>query len=229
MPVPSRVRWPAAVIDLGHRVELRQVLVRVVHVVDDAEVGLQDGAAVLVPRREAELVRERRPAGGHVLPQRHVNGVEHVVVEVELVRADARLLERIDAERRHQRLASVLLPDEGIHVGGIRGIVQDDERRVHVTGRGRVWGSGDDESGRGERGQDSAHSLLHVVLLVRVWVVVELSGEQGAFRRQEHRAEASRLLQPARGLAPLACAGMNDRRRGGTAGRPPCLRRARAR
>ena len=121
-------------IHLGDPVGLHQIL-RAHHPrLDDAEIRLQDRLLVLELRVELELITERRAPCRHVAAGGDVNLVEHVVVEVVLVWADARLLEGVDAERRDQLLAGRFLLDEGIHVGRVGRVVQRDERRIHVTG-----------------------------------------------------------------------------------------------
>ncbi len=153
---------PGPVVDPGHRVGLCQVLRRVVDLVDHPEVRLQDRLRVLELRSEAELIRIRRTACGDVAAGGDMNRVEHVVVEVELVGSDAGLLERMDAERGDERLASVLLLDERVHVGRIRGIVQGNERRVHVARRARRRGSREQESSRRQRRQRAIQQFSHV-------------------------------------------------------------------
>ncbi len=59
--------------------------------------------------------------------------VEHVVIEVVLVGANARLLVWVYRERSREIFPAEPLGDERIHVGRIRRIVQGDERRIHVT------------------------------------------------------------------------------------------------
>jgi hypothetical protein len=64
-----------------------------------------------------------------------VNGIEHVVVEVEFVRSDAGLLEWVYAKCGDEHFAAVFLLDECVYVRGIGGIVQSDQRRIHMAGR----------------------------------------------------------------------------------------------
>ena len=139
MPRPSRVERPVRPVDLVHRVALDEVLRRVADVGDHAEVRLQDRVAVPVGRVELELIGVGRATLRHVVSGGDANLVEDVVVEVVLVRTDARLLVRVDRERGGQILAAEPLRDERVDVGRVRGIVQGDERRIHVTGcaRGR--------------------------------------------------------------------------------------------
>ena len=122
-------------VDASHGVRLHQVLSRPADVLDDSIERLQDRLPVAELRGEVELVAERGTPGGDVLAECDVDLVAHVVVEAVLVRPDPRLLERIDGERGRQVLDAVLLGDEGVDVGRVGGVVERDERGVHVTGR----------------------------------------------------------------------------------------------
>jgi hypothetical protein len=94
-------------------------LVRVADVLHDAEIRLKNRVSVLEAGSKAKLITQRRASGSYVRTERDVNLVEHVVVEVVLVRSNARLLVRVNAERQDQRLLSFLLVDECINVGGV--------------------------------------------------------------------------------------------------------------
>ena len=131
---PARAR---AMIHLRDGVRLHEVLRGVIHVRDDAGVVVERRVRVLGSARELELITQRRPACGAVRAQRHMNLVQHVVIKVELVRADARLLKRIDAECDDERLDLIdpLIHDERVHVGGVGRRVEHDQRRILVAGR----------------------------------------------------------------------------------------------
>jgi hypothetical protein len=122
-------------IDLGHRVTLNQILRRIADAVDHAEIGLQDRVAIPVAGLERELIGIRCAALPHVVSGSDVNLIAHVVIEVVLVRTNPWFLVWIHGERRRQVLAAKLLRHERIDVSRVRGIVQSDERRIHVTGR----------------------------------------------------------------------------------------------
>ena len=144
--IPLVVRWDdaapedlapvPAVIHLRHAIALCQVLRRIVHVLDDAQVRLEDGLRVLERRVETELVAVRRTPGLHVVVAGgDVDLVQHVVVEVELVGPDAGLLEGIDGERGDEHLDAIVHLDEGVNVGGVGGVVQGDQGSIHVARR----------------------------------------------------------------------------------------------
>ena len=120
---------------LGHGVGLRQILIRVVHVGDHPEIGLEDGLVVFVFGLEPELVAQVGLAGVRVVAERDVNLVEHVVIEVVFVRPDARLFKRINSERDVEIFLSGVRADEGIDIRGVGRRIERDQRRVHVTAR----------------------------------------------------------------------------------------------
>ena len=133
MPLTQIFHRSRPVVDPGHRVGLNQILGGVAHVVDDAEVRLQDGLAVPEPGREPELVAVRRASCREIRTGGDVNLVEHVIAEVVPVRSHARFFVRIHGERRRKVLLTVLARQKRVHVRRVRGVVQDDERGIHVT------------------------------------------------------------------------------------------------
>src|SRR5207249_8617192 len=86
---------------------------------------------------EFELIADGRAAGRDVATERDVDLVEHVVVEVELVWPDTRLLVRIYAKPQDEvlRRVCVVLVDERVYVGRVGRRIADDQGRVHVAGR----------------------------------------------------------------------------------------------
>src|SRR4029079_3660146 len=86
---PAEYRLLAgAMVDLGDAVVLREVLVRVADVLNHAEIRLENGVRILEARRELELIADRGAAGVEVVSGGDVDLVEHVVVEVVLIRPD---------------------------------------------------------------------------------------------------------------------------------------------
>ena len=115
-----------AVVDLRDRVGLHEVLRCVVHMLNHTGIVIQRRIAVLGPAGELKLVADGWKSSGHVLAQSYVDLIKDAVVEVELVRPDARLFKRINAERDNQVLLVAILVHERIYVGGVgRGIEHD--------------------------------------------------------------------------------------------------------
>ena len=150
-----------AIVDLRDAVALDQVLIPIAHAADHAEVRLQDGVAIPVLRVESELVGVGRAALLDVVPGRHADLVEDVVVEVVLVGPDARFLVRVDRECGRQVLDAAFVRDERVDVGGIRRIVQGDERSIHVAGCSRACGA-QQQGGRGGQPQRASDVFEHV-------------------------------------------------------------------
>ncbi len=121
-------------VHFGDGVGLHQVLISVPDVIDNTKVRLQD--RVLVPERriEFELVAQRGSARSYVVSGRNVDLVEHIVIEVVLVWADARFLVGVHAQRGDKTLRSVLILHERVNVRGVGCRIASDQRRIHVTG-----------------------------------------------------------------------------------------------
>jgi hypothetical protein len=79
------------------------------------------------------LIRNRVGPGREVGPSGDEDLVEDVVVEIVLVRSDARFLMGIDPEGDLQEFLAAALGQERIDVGGVGGRVEGDERGIHVT------------------------------------------------------------------------------------------------
>ena len=154
-------------VHLRDAVVLRQILVVVIDVLDHAQERLQDRLPILEPGLELELVRVAPATRRDVLAGCDVNLVEHVVVEVELVRADPWLFEGIDAQRCDEHFLAILVLNERVHVRRIGGVVQDDERCVHVTRREGRGGPGHKNGGRCDDRQRLTHGL-HVEISYRL-------------------------------------------------------------
>ena len=60
--------------------------------------------------------------------------IQHVVVEVVLVGADARFLVGVHAQRGDKTLHSVFILHERVNVRGVGCRIASDQRRIHVTG-----------------------------------------------------------------------------------------------
>src|SRR5438876_7221791 len=115
-------------------VGLYQVLISVSDVVDHPEVRLQNRIPVSERRVVFELVAERRCAESNVVPGGNVNLIEHVVIEVVLVRSDAGLFVWVHAQRGDKTLHSVFVLYERVNVGGVGRRIANDQRRILVTG-----------------------------------------------------------------------------------------------
>ncbi len=102
-------RTAAALVDPVHGVALDEILRGIADITDDAEIRLQNRVAVAIGRVELELIALRGAAFRHVLSGGDADLVEDVVVEVVLVRADARFLVRVDRQGRRQVFLSVTL------------------------------------------------------------------------------------------------------------------------
>src|SRR5205823_8702524 len=87
-----------AVVDLRDRVGLHEVLRCVVHMLNHAGIVIQRRIAILGPAAELKLVADCRTSGGHVLAESYVDLIKDGVVEVQLVRPDARFFKRINAK-----------------------------------------------------------------------------------------------------------------------------------
>ena len=81
-----------AMVHFGDGVGLNEVLIGIADVVNDTKVRLQDRVLVSERRIEFELVAQRGSARSYVVSGRNVDLVEHIVIEVVLVWADARFL-----------------------------------------------------------------------------------------------------------------------------------------
>ena len=152
------------------------------------------------------------------------NLVEHVVIEVVLVRADARLLVRVDGERRRQILAAEALRDEGVHVGRVRRIVQRDERRIHVTGCARRC--------RPQQESRRSQQLQHRIRLFFI-SITSCSGwchdsrpEHPQLRGKQREAKRRAPCAPNAWRRPDGHRQRRSRRREERGGRPACLRQA---
>ena len=115
-------------------VGLHQVLIGVADVVNDTKVRLQDRVLVSERRIELELVAQRGSARSYVVSGGNADLIEHVVIEVVLVWADARFLVGVHAQRGNKTLRSVLVLHERVNVRGVGCRIASDQRRIHVTG-----------------------------------------------------------------------------------------------
>jgi hypothetical protein len=176
---------------------------------------------VLEARGEPELIAVGVAPRGHIVAGRYVYLIEHIVIEVVLVGADAGFLEGIDAERRDQHLRAVVILDERVHVRRIGRIVERDERRVHVTGSPRPMRR-EHEARDCERAREPSARCLHDHSLLRVGLDQlastnlrgpashERTGSPGRFGREQHLSERQRLLQPVTRSRPILYGRGND-------------------
>ncbi len=147
-------------IQLGDSVGLGQILPGVTHVLNHTNVGLKDGVSVLVAGGKTELVAKRGAPGCPVASEGDVDLIEHVGVEVILVRPDARLFKGIDSQGGDQGFNAVFVLNEGIDIGGVSRRVQGDQRGVHVAGS-QGWCKKSPRH-QGERGEPRVFDyLLH--------------------------------------------------------------------
>ena len=209
---PEEYLLVVSAVDLRHPVTLRQILGRIVDVLDDPEVGLENRLPVLERRVEPELVGVGRATClDVVVADRHVDFVQDAVVEVVPVGPDARFLERVDGQRDGERLAAELA-DEGIHVGGIGGVVERDQRRIHVARRAaqeEAPGQGMPRRARRQTiGSGTSCCISPAVSLPLQ--AGKLLGQVFAFRREEHLLRRQRFAQPAAGFGALAARRSND-------------------
>ena len=128
----------------GHGIGLAQVLVGIERLLarqaavgpalDRPEERLEHGIAVGEGGLKAERVGEGLAAPCHVVVERDMDVVPNVVVEAVDVGPDARLLERVDRERRGQIARALrVLADEGVDVGRVGWVVERDQGRIHVA------------------------------------------------------------------------------------------------
>ncbi len=91
------------------RVRLRQVLRSVIDIENLTDVGLQNRILVLEAGFEIEEIRIGITASGHGVTCCHIDLVAYIVIKVILVGSNARVLERIDRDRRGQVFRAVAL------------------------------------------------------------------------------------------------------------------------
>ena len=108
-----------AMVHLRNGVGLHQVLVGIAGVIYDPEIRLQNRVPVSKRRVEFELVAERGPTSGYIVTGGNADLIQHVVVEVVLVRADARFLVGIHAQRGDKTLHTVSVLHERVNVRGV--------------------------------------------------------------------------------------------------------------
>ena len=72
--------------------------------------------------------------GGHVCPESDVDFIKHGVIEIMLVRSDARLLKRIDAKCDDKAFLAGFLINERVDVRSVGRRVEHNQGRVLVTG-----------------------------------------------------------------------------------------------
>ena len=159
------------VIDLGHAVGLCQVLRGVADILDNPEVRLKDRARVFVIGLETKLVTQRGFALRHVIADGDMDLVEDVVVEIVLVRSDARFLVRVNAKSSHQDFRPVFLLHESVHIGRVRSRITGDQWRVHVA-RGEAGRGQPCRQHAGDATMEPAYSLFHRSLFLSFMLMV---------------------------------------------------------
>jgi hypothetical protein len=108
-----------AMVHFSDGIRLHQVLSGVPDIVNDAKVRLQDCVPIPERRVKRELVAQRGSASSYVATGGNADLIEHVVIEVVLVWADAGLFVRVNAQRGNQAFYSVSILHERVNVRGV--------------------------------------------------------------------------------------------------------------